>query len=71
MVEYETSTADLDMTQQFNHFGECLMTVYTGRTLHIQVGTYDRKNKCYYVDTANGKELKFRKSAVLCVEVIV
>ena len=71
MVYAETDTADMDLTQQFTHFGECLMTIYTGRTLHVTGGTYDKMNKLYYVDTANGKELKFRKSAVLCIDEVV
>lgn len=54
----------------YSHLGECRMTLYTGQVLHVVGATFHKPTKTYYVECANGKELKFRKSAVILIEAI-
>ena len=70
MVLYETDVLDeqYSFDDLFNYLGECLMTLYTGKTLHVRGATYHKKAKCYFIDTMGGEQIKCKKSAVVFIE---
>ena len=72
MVNLDADVLDRQYSfdELFSHHGECKMTLYTGRVIHVTGATYNKKAKIYWVETTSGKELKFRKSAVILIEAI-
>lgn len=72
MVLYETDVTDrqYNFDEIFSHLGECKLTIYTGKTYHCVGATYNKIAGVYFIETAKGEELKFKKSAVVYVEKI-
>ena len=69
MVNWEQDNldAEFDMTEIFTHQQNVAVTVYTGAT-YVGDLTFHKVAKKYFMTTKSGKELCFRKSAVLCIE---